>query len=76
MAAVGVRGGAMIAGGDNHDLRPESDEEEMAVRRCEILLAELAFATPLEFPRVVESNLDMLDEDFYNCERLGLGAWG
>lgn len=33
----------------------------------EILLAELAFSNPLEFPHVVESNLELMDETFYNC---------
>ena len=35
--------------------------------KYEILLAELAFSNPLEFPKIVESNLELLDEPFYKC---------
>ena len=35
--------------------------------RYEILLAELAFSNPMEFPQIVEANMELLDETFYNC---------
>lgn len=38
--------------------------------KYEILLAELAFSNPLEFPKIVESNLEILDEPFYECTHL------
>eukprot|EP00286_Rhodomonas_abbreviata_P016837 CAMPEP_0181318428 /NCGR_PEP_ID=MMETSP1101-20121128/16999_1 /TAXON_ID=46948 /ORGANISM="Rhodomonas abbreviata, Strain Caron Lab Isolate" /LENGTH=433 /DNA_ID=CAMNT_0023425893 /DNA_START=374 /DNA_END=1675 /DNA_ORIENTATION=+ len=36
-----------------------------AASNHEILLAELAFTNPLELPKVVESNLNKLDDEFY-----------
>ena len=35
--------------------------------KCEILLAELAFSNPLEFPKLVESNIYSLDESSPRC---------
>jgi len=36
-----------------------------AASQQEVLLAELAFTNPMELPKVVERNLDKLDENFY-----------
>jgi len=36
-----------------------------AASQQEVLLAELAFTNPMELPKVVERNLDKLDESFY-----------
>ena len=43
-----------------------------AAAECEIFLAELAFSNPMELPKIVEKNLNKLDDKFYTCSRPSL----
>lgn len=40
-----------------------------AAAESEIFLAELAFSNPMDLPKIVERNLNKLDDKFYVCAR-------
>ena len=45
----------------------ENTDSSIPTSKYEILLAELAFSNPMEFPLLVESNMELMDETFYKC---------
>ena len=71
-AAVAVRmgidiplGGPVGPGGPGDAAQDAASQAVAAASESEMLLAELAFSPPEQLPRLVEKNLDRLNEEFY-----------
>jgi hypothetical protein len=71
-AAVAVRmgidiplGGPAGPGGPGDAAQDAASQAVAAASESEMLLAELAFSPPEQLPRLVEKNLDRLNEEFY-----------